>query len=73
MITHLRARWGTVDYVDITALMAECDQPLSMVEVPTVYFNRVEKAVKQLARAGVTWETRAIMNKALNSYKDAGD
>lgn len=73
MVTHLRTRWGTVDYVDITALMAECDHPWSVAEVPTVYFNRVEKAVKQLARAGVTWDTRAMMNKALKSFKDAGD
>ena len=73
MVAHLRTRWGTVDYVDITALMAECDHPWSVAEVPTVYFNRVEKAVKQLARAGVTWDTRAMMNKALKSFKDAGD
>ena len=73
MVTHLRTRWGTVDYVDITTLMAECDQPWSVAEVPTVYFNRVEKAVKQLARAGVTWDTRAMMNKALKSFKDAGN
>ena len=73
MVTHLQTRWGTVDYVDITTLMAECDHPWSVAEVPTVYFNRVEKAVKQLARAGVTWGTRAMMNKALKSFKDAGD
>jgi hypothetical protein len=39
MLTHLRNRWGVVDFVDITALMAECDAPSSVDEVPTLYFN----------------------------------
>ncbi len=73
MVPHLRTRWGTVNYINITTLMEECDQPWSVAEVPTVYFNHVEKAVKQLACAGVTWDTRVMMNKALKSFKDAGD
>ncbi len=32
----------------------------------------MEKAVKQLVRAGVTWNCRAMMNKALKTFKDAG-
>jgi hypothetical protein len=39
MLTHLCKRWGIVDFVDITALMAECDAPWSVMEVPTIYFN----------------------------------
>jgi hypothetical protein len=39
MLTHLRNRWGVVDFVDITALVAECDAPWSIDEVPTLYFN----------------------------------
>ncbi len=27
MMTHLRTRWGSVDFVDITTLMSECDAP----------------------------------------------
>jgi hypothetical protein len=27
MITHLRNCWGTIEYMDITSLMAECDNP----------------------------------------------
>ena len=73
MVTHLQTQWGTVDYVDIKALMGKCDHPWSAAEVPTVYFNHVKKAVKQLACAGVTWDTWAMMNKALKSFKDAGD
>jgi hypothetical protein len=72
MLTHLRIRWGVVDFVDITALVAECDAPWSVDEVPTLYFNRVEKAMKQLAKANINWDRRAMMNKALKSFKDAG-
>ena len=53
MLTHLRDRWGTMDYVDITSLLAECDTPWNAAEVPTKYFNRTEKARRQLARANV--------------------
>jgi hypothetical protein len=65
MLTHLRNRWRVVDFVDITALMAEYDAPWSVDEVPTLYFNRVEKAMKQLA-TNINWDRRAMMNKALS-------
>jgi hypothetical protein len=39
MLTHLPDCWGVVDFVDITALMAKCDAPWSVDEVPTLYFN----------------------------------
>ena len=53
--------------------MAECDAPWNVAEVPTIYFNQVEKAMKQLAKANITWDRWAIMNIALKSFKDAGD
>ena len=73
MLTHLRNRWGTIDFVDITALLAECDAPWNAAEVPTKYFNRVDKARRQLARVNVQIDERAMMAKALKSFKDAGD
>ena len=73
MLTHLRDRWGTMDYVDITSLLAECDIPWNAAEVPTKYFNRTEKARRQLARANVQIDERAMLAKALKSFKDAGD
>jgi hypothetical protein len=73
MLTHLHNCWGVVDFVDITALMSECDAPWSVAEVPMIYFNREEKAIKQSAKANITWDWRAMMNKALKSFKDAGD
>jgi hypothetical protein len=39
MLTHLCNCWGVVDFVDITALMAKCDAPWNMAEVPTIYFS----------------------------------
>ena len=73
MLTHLRDRWGTMDYVDITSLLAECDTPWNAAEVPTKYFNQTEKARRQLARANVQIDERAMLAKALKSFKDAGD
>ena len=61
MITHLRNRWGTMDYVDITALLAECDAPWNAAEVPEKYFNRLDDVRRQLARAQVQVDERAIV------------
>jgi hypothetical protein len=73
MLTHLRNRWGTMDYVDITALLAECDTPWNAAEVPEKYFNRLDEARRQLARSNVQVDERAIVAKALKSFKDAGE
>jgi hypothetical protein len=73
MLTHLRDRWGAMDFVDITSLLAECDNPWSAAEVPTKYFNRIDKARRQLARANIQVDERAMMVKSLKSFKDAGD
>ena len=73
MITHLRSRWGDADFVDKCALINELNQPWSAAEVPTIYFNRIEKAMKQLARVGVPWPREACINNALKAFKDAGE
>ena len=73
MLTHLKTRYGSMDYVDITALMADCDAPWDPTEVPTKHFNKVEKARRQLARANIQIDERAMLVKALKSFKDAGD
>lgn len=73
IMNHLRNRWGSLDYVDINNLMNECDSGWSPDEVPTRFFNRIDKARKQLARANVNIDERALMLKALKSFKDAGD
>ena len=73
MLTHLRDRWGAIDFVDITALLLECDSPWNAAEIPQKYFNRVDKAQRQLAWANVQIDERAMLAKALKSFKDAGD
>ena len=73
MLTHLRTRWGSADFVDKCALLNELNSPWNVAEVPSVYFNRVEKATKQLARVNVPWPMEASMNSTLKSFKDCGD
>ena len=73
MLTHLRTRWGSADFVDKCALLNELNSPWNVAEVPTVFFNRVEKATKQLARVNVPWPMEASMNSTLKSFKDCGD
>jgi hypothetical protein len=73
MMTHLRTWWGALDFVDINMLMAECNSPWSPDEIPTKYFNRINKARRQLARANVQIDKRAMMLKALKCLKDAGN
>ena len=73
MLTHLRNCWGTMDYVDITTLLAECDTLWDAAEVPEKFFNRLDEARQQLARANIQVDERAIVAKALKSFKDAGE
>ena len=73
MIAHLRSRWGTADFVDKCALINELNTPWNAAEIPTIYFNRVEKAIKQLARVNVVWLTEACVNSVLKAFKDTGD
>jgi hypothetical protein len=70
MMTHLQTRWGALDFVDINLLMAKCN---SASKIPTKYFNRINKARRQLARANVQIDKQAMMLKALKCFKDAGD
>ncbi len=53
MMTYLLTQWGALDFVDINALMTECNSLGSPTEVPTKYFNRIDKARRKLARANV--------------------
>jgi hypothetical protein len=53
--------------------MTECDSVWSPAEVPTKYFNCIDKAQRQLACVNVQIDKHAMMLKALKSFKDAGD
>ena len=73
MMTHLQTQWGALDFVDINALMAECDSRWSPAEVPTKHFNHIDKARRQLLCAKIQIDERAMMLKALKYFKDTGD
>jgi hypothetical protein len=48
MLDHLRNRGGALDYADTKTLLGKRDPEWDASEVPTLYFNQVEKAMKQL-------------------------
>ena len=73
MLAHLQSRWGSADFVDKCALPNKLNVPWNVAEVPTVYFNRVEKATKQLVQVNVLWPMEASMNSTLKAFKDCGD
>jgi hypothetical protein len=54
MITHLCNRGGTLDFADTKTLLAKKDQEWDVSKAPTIYFNQVEKAIKQLNCTGIT-------------------
>jgi ribosomal protein L32 len=73
MIAHLHTRWGSADFVDKCSLLNILNTPWNVAEVPTAHFNKVEKAIKQLARVNVPWPLEASMNSTLKAFKDSGD
>jgi hypothetical protein len=62
MIEHLRNRGGALDSADTKTLLSERDTEWNMSKVPQLYFNRVEKAMRGLTRAGI--------NSNLNERRD---
>jgi len=73
MIDHLKSRGGTLDFADTKTLLAERDMEWDMSENPQVYFNRVEKAVKALTRAGITSDMNERRDMALYYLKASGE
>ena len=73
MIDHLKARGGALDFADTKTLLAERDMEWDMSENPQVYFNRVEKAVKALTRAGITSDMNERRDMALYYFKASGE
>jgi hypothetical protein len=73
MIDHLRARGGALDFADTKTLLAERDTEWDISENPQVYFNRVEKAVKALTRAGITSDMNERRDMALYYLKSSGE
>ena len=73
MIIHLRNRGGALDFADTKTLLTERDQEWDASEIPTIYFNRVEKAMQQLTRAGITSDLKERTDMALYYLKSTGE
>jgi hypothetical protein len=53
MIAHLRNRGGQLNFTDTKKLLSELDSKWDANKVPQLYFNQVEKAIRQLEPAGI--------------------
>jgi len=72
MITHLQNKGGALDFADTKTLLNGRDQECDASEVPKLYFNRVEKAMQELTRAGKTSDLKERTDVALNYLKSTG-
>jgi hypothetical protein len=73
MIEHLRNRGGALDFADTKTLLSERDTEWNMSEVPQLYFNRFEKAMRGLARAGINSDLNECRDMALFYFKATGE
>jgi hypothetical protein len=73
MLTHLRNQGGALDFADTKTLLAERDGEWDASKVPQLYFNRVEKAIQGLTRAGFTSNLNERQDMALFYLKASGE
>jgi hypothetical protein len=73
MLNHLRNRGGALDFADTKTLLAERDTEWNVSEVPQLYFNRVEKAMRGLTRAGITSDLNERRDMVLFYVKATGE
>jgi hypothetical protein len=73
IINHLRSQGGALDFADTKTLPAERDAEWDVSEVPQIYFNRVEKAIKGLTRAGIVSDLNEKRDMALYYLKASGE
>jgi hypothetical protein len=73
MITQLCNRGGTLDFADTKTLLAKRDKEWDISKVHTIYFNQVEKAIKQLICAGITSDLKERTDTALYYLKKSGE
>ncbi len=62
-----------MDFADTKTLLAERDTEWDLSKNPQVYFNRVEKAIKALTRAGITSDMNKRRDMALYYFKASGE
>jgi hypothetical protein len=73
MMTHLRTRGGSLDFVDTKKLLVKRYGEWDASEVPQLYFNRVEKAIQGLTRAGIISDLNKRHDMALYYLKASGE
>jgi hypothetical protein len=73
IINHLRSRGGALDFADTETLLAERDAEWDVSEVPQIYYNKVEKAIKGLNRAGIVSDLNKRRDMALHYLKASGE
>jgi len=73
MLNHLRDRGGALDFADTKTLLSERDGEWDASEVPQLYFNRVEKAIQGLTRAGINSDLNERRDMALYYLKASGE
>ncbi len=62
-----------MDFADTKTLLTERDTEWDLSKNPQVYFNRVEKAIKALTRAGITSDMNKRRDMALYYFKALGE
>jgi hypothetical protein len=72
-INHLRSQGRALDFVDTKTLLAERDAEWDVSEVPQIYFNRFEKAIKGLTRVGIVPDLNERRDMALYYLKASGE
>jgi hypothetical protein len=73
MLDHLQNRGGALNFADTKTLLAERDGEWDASEIPQLYFNRVEKAMKGLTQAGINSDLNERRDMALYYLKAAGE
>jgi hypothetical protein len=71
-IEHLRNRGGALDFANTKTLLSERDTEWKVSKVPQLYFNRVEKAMRGLTRAGINSDLNERRDMALFYLKATG-
>ncbi len=71
MLDHLWNRGGALDFADTKTLLPERDGKWDASDIPQLYFNRVEKAMKGLTQAGINSDLNERRDMALYYLKAA--
>jgi hypothetical protein len=66
-------RGGALDFANTNTLLSERDTEWNVSKVPQLHFNRVEKAMRGLTRAGINSDLNKRRDMALFYFKETGE